>query len=461
MVTMGSGRTLCGELMLRRKLLTRADLERALIEQGRLSLPLASTVLKLGWADEQGLVSVLAEQFGVPGVDLGASTISASVLSMVPLEVARSHHILPLSIEQNALMLATSTPDQRAVLDEISFATGREVLPYAALRVSLDGALEEAYAAKRRGDDAWRGARAQEPGKIAVVVPQEERAQVSLDVNFPPTPLPELDPIESSGPPRPADAPPRVLAVDDEEAILDIIDRALAFRGIQVLRATRGRQALEVLRAEQPDVVLLDAMLPEMHGFEICSKIKSSDRYRDIPVMIISAIYTGWNFAQDVKRLYGADDYLAKPFRVVELVRRVEALLERTKARPQAPDLKQASRVAAREAKKAAELYQQGKLESALEAGQRAVAADPFDARAHFMLGSVYNAMGHIYQAISEFERVIELGPTMFAALKNLAVLYEREGFRAKAVEMWTRALEQSPNDAVRQTIKAHLIGLL
>lgn len=459
MVTTARGRTLCGELMIRRKILTKADLDKALIEQGRLSLPLASTVLKLGWADEPSLARVLAEQYGVPGVDLGASVVSANVLSMVPLEVARSHHILPLSLEQNALQLATANPDQRQVLDELAFATGREVLPYVALRVSLDAALEEAYAAKRRGDPEWRGARATE-AKITTVSPVKETKNVSMDVQLPPTPLPELDTAEVVQP-RPEGAPARVLAVDDEEAILDIIDRALAFRGIQVSRATRGRQALDLLRTDQPDVVLLDAMLPEMHGFEICSKIKSSERYRHIPVMIISAIYTGWNFAQDVKRLYGADDYLAKPFRVVELVRRVEALLERTKARPAAPDVKQASKIAAREAKRAADLYQAGKLESALEAAQRAVQADSFDARAHFMLGSVLNAMGHIYQAISEFERVVELTPQMFAALKNLAILYEREGFRAKAVEMWTRALEQSPSDAVRQTIKAHLIGLL
>jgi tetratricopeptide (TPR) repeat protein len=73
----------------------------------------------------------------------------------------------------------------------------------------------------------------------------------------------------------------------------------------------------------------------------------------------------------------------------------------------------------------------------------------------------VLQSIGDVYQAISEFERVVELAPAMFGALKNLAALYERQGFRAKAVEMWTRALDHSPSDAVRQTIKAHIIGLL
>jgi DNA-binding response OmpR family regulator len=262
-------------------------------------------------------------------------------------------------------------------------------------------------------------------------------------------------------PAREKPANPQVLVVDDEESILDIIDRALSLRGIQVIRATRGRQAIELLTSCAPELVLLDAMLPEIHGFELCSKIKRSQRYAHVPVIIISALYTGWNFAQDVKRLYGADDYIAKPFRVVELVRRVEELLEKSKARPRPPDVEQAGRVSAWECKRAADLYQAGQVQEALEAAERAVAADPFDARAHFMLGTVLYAKSQIYQAISEYERAVEIAPSLFSALKNLAVLYERQGFKAKAVEMWMRALEQSPTDAVRQTIKAHLIGLL
>ena len=76
-------------------------------------------------------------------------------------------------------------------------------------------------------------------------------------------------------------------------------------------------------------------------------------------------------------------------------------------------------------------------------------------------LGTALHRAGRFYEAISEYERVVELAPGQFSALKNLAVLYERQGFKAKAVEMWMRALEASPSDAVRKTIKSHLIGLL
>ncbi|MFO0724638.1 MAG: response regulator [Myxococcota bacterium] len=457
---MKAGERRTGELLVERGILTAQNVERALIEQGRTGLPLLSTVLRLGWADEGELVALLSEQLGVPGADLSTSVISSEVLALVPHEVARAHHILPLALRDKSLQLAIANPGSSAVLDEIAFATGCEVLPFVALRTTIEAAIEDAYGKRRQGQPLWRGvhATANEPTVSVRLPPQKDTPEIDTitdDDSFP-----VLEPVEAPVH-RPSNAVARVLAVDDEEAILDLVERALATRGIEVVRATRGRQALELLRTHQPDIVLLDAMLPEIHGFEICSNIKGSDGYRHIPVIIISAIYTGWNFALDVKRLYGADDYMAKPFRVVELVRKVEELLERTKARPKALDVQQAAHEAAREAKRAADAFQAGKLEVAHEAARRATMADPFDARAHFILGSVLQSMGDVYQSISEFERVVELAPSMFGALKNLAALYERQGFRAKAVEMWTRALDHSPSDAVRQTIKAHIIGLL
>lgn len=461
MVMGGSARSMCGEILVRRRILTAADVDRALVEQGRMMLPLLSTILKAGWSNEGALAAVLSEQAGVPGVELGACAIDTEVLGLVPQELARSHHILPLSRKDRQLQLAVATPEQRAMLDEISFATGLEVLPFVALRGPLDRAIEEAWAVRKAGDALWKGhsASALTAPTVAVRLPAREAAARSEPV-LPESTLPPLEPLVGIAP-RPDGAPARVLAVDDEEAILDLIQKALASRGIEVVRATRGRQALELLRQTVPDVVLLDAMLPEVHGFEICSKIKGSDGFRHIPVIIISAIYTGWNLATDVKRLYGADDFMAKPFKVLELVRKVEEQLERTKGRARAQDVEAANREAVKEAKLAAELYQAGRLEEARQAAERSVKADAFDARAHFIYGSVLQGLGHVYQAISEYERVVELAPSMFGALKNLAVLYERQGFRSKAVEMWTRALDQSPNDAVRQTVKAHIIGLL
>ena len=450
-----------GDLFVRRGTLTLEQVEEAVAGQGRTLMPLGSTILELGMTSETNVCRALAEQFGVPAVALNASCIRTEELNVVPEEVALNHRVMPLATEGSALKVALANPLDKPLLDEIAFASGKATLPFVAPRMVLEQTIKAAYAARREGQNYWHGPDAPptDTAHVAVVQPPSQ-APAALDTVQPDQALSAF-PDAPKVKPRPAGGKPVVLAVDDEVEILDIIDRALTKRGIDVMRATRGREALEMLRGSPPDMVLLDAMLPEIHGFEICSHIKKSTQYQHIPVIIISAIYTGWNFIQDVKRIHKADGYIEKPFRVMELVRRVEDTLATLEGHPKPPPMDQARRMAAQALSRAAEAIKQGQIEESVAAAHRAVQADPLDARGHFMLATALQKAGKLYEAISEFERVVELAPTQFHALKNLAVLYERQGFKSKAVEMWMRAMEESPSDAVRKTIKAHLIGLL
>ena len=457
----GGSKPRLGELLVGQGVISRHQLDEALVAQGSSLLPIGSTLIKLGYATESQVALALAEQYGVPAVHLSACTLETQLLSVIPREVATRHRVLPMAFSgPNALSLVVAKPSEQVLLDEIAFASGRSTLPFVAPRLALDRTIQEAYEKKAAGESLWRGSEstAEEPhlallqSSCETDAMEPEAPEEALLDTFPEPPVEE---------PRTARSNPRVLAVDDEPEILEIIETALGMRGIEVIRATRGREALDLLRSTRPDLILLDAMLPEIHGFELCNQIKKSKKYKHLPVIIISAIYTGWNFVQDVKRIYGADDYIAKPFRVMELVHRVEETLQRTAGQPKTPETEQAKKEAGRSVRIALEKLKKGDVPGGIEAADRAVTADPFDPRAHFVLASALNASGQFYEAISAFERVVELAPDQFSALKNLAVLYERQGFRAKAVEMWMRALEQSPNDAVRATIKAHLVDLL
>jgi DNA-binding response OmpR family regulator len=448
-----------GDILVQRYGLSPADLQRALQGQGRTLQPLVSTCIELGLLRDDDGARALGEQFGVPSVSLPASHLATEPLKLIPRQVAESHRILPLGLFGGRLRLAMAKPDDRQLLDEVSFASGYAPLPFVAPRAVLDRAIGQVYDARERSEPRWRGPRSQsaEPRIEVLTPPQPSAMELALPAesdtlqSFPqvPTPAP------------PATDRPRVLAVDDEPEILEMVQRALGSRGMEVHTAGRGRLALERLRSAVPDIILLDAMLPEIHGFELCQQIKGSEHYRHIPVIIISAIYTGWNFIQDVKRIYGADDYITKPFKLMEVVKRVEDLLAKTRGAPRDATRTEAAKHAAQAAKGALEKLAAGDVAAAMQLAEKAVKADPFDARSHFVLGNTLQRAGRIYEAISEYERVVELAPNQFNALKNLAALYERQGFKAKAVEMWTRALEQSPSEAVRKTIKAHLIDLL
>ena len=86
---------------------------------------------------------------------------------------------------------------------------------------------------------------------------------------------------------------------------------------------------------------------------------------------------------------------------------------------------------------------------------------DPLSASLRHQLGLLYAQRGHDFAAIQELEMAVDLDATRFQALRNLAVLYQRRGFRRKACELWERALAQAPDDATRQEIRALLVQLL
>jgi two-component system KDP operon response regulator KdpE len=116
----------------------------------------------------------------------------------------------------------------------------------------------------------------------------------------------------------------RILVVDDEERILNFLRSKLRASGYEVLTASNGFQALEQAQAQEPDLIVLDLIMPKMDGFETLKKLRS---FSTVPVIILSA--RGAN-ADKIKGLgLGADDYLPKPFNPDELVARIDAVRRR------------------------------------------------------------------------------------------------------------------------------------
>jgi two-component system phosphate regulon response regulator PhoB len=118
-----------------------------------------------------------------------------------------------------------------------------------------------------------------------------------------------------------------VLLVDDERDLLSLLDFNLRAAGFETLLATTGEQALAHLRRHVPDLVLLDLMLPDIPGTELCRQIKADVRTRHVPVVMLTA--KGEEVDRVVGFELGADDYVTKPFSVRELVLRLKAVIRR------------------------------------------------------------------------------------------------------------------------------------
>jgi len=117
----------------------------------------------------------------------------------------------------------------------------------------------------------------------------------------------------------------RILVVDDEIYIVHILDFSLGMEGYEVITALDGEQALEKARAEKPDLIVLDIMMPKLDGYETCKILKAEAETKDIPVILLSA--KGRNVDQKIGFEVGADDYITKPFSPRKLVERINAIL--------------------------------------------------------------------------------------------------------------------------------------
>jgi len=122
---------------------------------------------------------------------------------------------------------------------------------------------------------------------------------------------------------------PTVLLVEDELAQREVLSYNLDAEGFRVLKAENGEEALLVVKEDMPDIIVLDWMMPNLSGIEVCRRLKSRPETRAIPIIMLSAR------SEEVDRVRGletgADDYVVKPFSVVELMARVRTQLRRVR----------------------------------------------------------------------------------------------------------------------------------
>ncbi len=124
----------------------------------------------------------------------------------------------------------------------------------------------------------------------------------------------------------------RLLICDDDPQILHVLTLVLSEAGFEVMPAATGREALDQAAASQPEAAILDVLLPDEDGTEVCRRLREWSR---MPILMLSAVDDEQKKVRALQR--GADDYVTKPFAPAELIARLEAVLRRTDGRPDAP----------------------------------------------------------------------------------------------------------------------------
>jgi DNA-binding response OmpR family regulator len=122
--------------------------------------------------------------------------------------------------------------------------------------------------------------------------------------------------------------PKTILVVDDTKSIREIVAFMLRSRGYDVLESGDGADARDKVKTLKPDLLVLDAMLPKVTGFDLCAELKADPAHRAIPILMLTAITRDTGKTDDYWREKSqADDFMSKPFKATELVARIEKLL--------------------------------------------------------------------------------------------------------------------------------------
>jgi len=251
-------------------------------------------------------------------------------------------------------------------------------------------------------------------------------------------------------------APARVLVVEARESERVRLAELLAASVLEVDAFGSGLDALQSVRERAPDVVVIDAGLADVDALDVCRRLKGSRRFGHIPIVLRSR-GRGWRYAEDVRAVFGVDEVLEEGASHDAIVAAVERALTGTSGEPEpVRDSPAAAHLNA-----GIEAYAGGDLDAAIEQLEQGLEVDPQWSPLHYHLGLLYGQRKDVFEAFGSLERAAELSPRDFSTLKNLAVLYQRAGFRLQATSMWQRALLSAPDDDTRASIRNHLVSLL
>lgn len=119
----------------------------------------------------------------------------------------------------------------------------------------------------------------------------------------------------------------KILVIDDEVDLVDLVKTRLELNNYHIVPLYTSKRSLEITKREKPNLILLDIMMPDKDGYEVCRELKANEETRDIPIILFSAKPDQKNYLKTDSQSVGADDYIVKPFEPDLLMTKIKALV--------------------------------------------------------------------------------------------------------------------------------------
>lgn len=442
-------------------------------------------LLALASEHEDVIAAVVAERTQVPAVVFGSSTIDLTALDLVTADFMRQHQVLPVLARSNDITVAVADPASvAAAVAHLGVILARRIVVVTSVAQLLTRAIERALDARRAGGVVLQGRRAvdafasltlRSPHITAKIPRPDTIARALADVfddgteSSPGTVrAPTLGALRLKKVRSPAGGeadvgvierslvnhePRHVLIVEDDEAIGLLLSRSLQGDGYDTHHVLSGDDVGRALSNRRPDVIILDAVVPGVHGFEICAALKASPKWRSTPIVMISAVFRGFERAREIQEQHGADAFIEKPFQL-DHVRRVVADLLRQPL-PAAVVTPAQHLSEARALAMVDHHVTVGDIAGASAIVTRWLESEPLSARAWLERGHLAMLGTDSMGALQSYEIAAVYDRTMFNAQVSLASLYEQLGFIRRAKTTWLAAAACAPDDETGARIRA------
>lgn len=493
-----------GDLLVSAGVIDDAQLRSALAEQQKWGGRLGKHLVKMGFTDFWTISRALGKQFGIPAFNPRTEEVDLTLLKNVPQKFAIEKQCLPVRRGERSVFVALANPSDLMVCDDVEAMVSKKVEPVTCCEQDLLELIDRAYRALNFDQDVLYPSESEDAGSFEIPGSPSERqidfgkeaekdsvpglagepAKPAADLGSwddqpapspppPPPPRPAAPqqqpaaPKQEAAPPAPKASPgavdlhvgelPQVILYDRDPGLLRAQRLALRREGYDVRDTHEVGEVFQLITKSQPSVIVLEVSYGDMAGVETAKKLKASNRFGNVPIILTTESFSDWRGRQDLKGLSGADAVLQKPLSSYDLLTTVENLANAEGSAADQAAETEAQRLLA----EGQGHFEVGEFEDAAKCFEQAVEYDEFLAPAYHALASAYERQKKIYKAIEAYEKAAELEPDNFIVFKNLSLIYEKLGFKRKCYEAFERSARCCPNPRVKEKIKAHLIKLM
>ncbi len=483
-----------GDLLMQAGILDELQVKSALARQQRWGGRFGENVVALEFCDAETVNQVLGKQLGVKAIEIRRTRIDLTLLANFPKNKAIDWQALPISTDGKSFNVAMANPKDNEVARDIEFRLGKRLNLFLADAKNLLARIELAYRELEAGASELEpepdepDVSEADPNLIAAApraqAPQQRQLAVVPDrdllaVQEPPPDLldneeadaepdPPLPPVSPAKPVRAASTRTNtammgklVLVVDSDDDVRRLLRLELRRHGYRVSESGDGLQVVELIKSQRPNLLIIDLSTQDVAGIEMCRKLKSSQAFAEVPIILTSGQFADWRSRDDLMELTKASAFIPKPLDLHTIRVTAGRLLEHGSRDVLSASEQEAKAIADGLVKSALELYEAGDYARAIPLLAEAADYNDSDGNIHYYLAEAYTAGGQKYKSLGAYEKAVDRMQDSFLVLKKLAVAYEKLGFKRKAYEAFERSARVCPNPQLKQKIVAYMNQML